>query len=227
MEKRRILLVEDDPAIALGLVDALDFEGFAVVHAKTGQEGVNSIRAQAADCVVLDLMLPDMNGYRVCETIRETHPNTPILMLSARGQETDKIRGLDVGADDYVTKPFSIGELIARIRALLRRTERAGSATLRIGDNVVDADAQVLERDGERHALSFYEVQVLRCLYARAGQVVNRDELMERVWGSVAAAPNNRTVDNFIVKLRKKIEPQPDRPIHILTIYGLGYKLVV
>ncbi len=225
-QPKRILLVEDDPSLALGLVDALEFEGFEVTHARTGQDGIHLAKDKRPDCIILDLMLPDTNGYRVCEVVRETDPVVPILMLTARSQEADKIRGLDAGADDYVTKPFSIGELIARIRAIFRRSTRASGETFRVGSAVIDPAAQTLLRGREKVALSFYEVQLLRYLYERGGQVVGRDELLDKVWGTPGSA-NNRTVDNFVVKLRKKIEPQPDKPVHILTVYGMGYKLVV
>lgn len=226
--ERRILLVEDDPAIALGLVDSLEFEGFAVTHARTGHEGIQHARQEHPDCIILDLMLPDTNGYRVCEQIRAHDALVPILMLTARSQEADKIRGLDAGADDYVTKPFSVGELVARIRAIFRRTTRAQltEAPIRIGSASIDPAAQTMKRGREASSLSFYEVQLLKYLYERAGQVVSREELLDKVWG-VEASPTNRTIDNFIVKLRKKIEPNPEKPVHILTVYGLGYKLVV
>jgi DNA-binding response OmpR family regulator len=227
-DKRRILLVEDDPALALGLVDALEFEGFAVTHARTGHDGIQSAQKERPDCIILDLMLPDTNGYRVCEVVRGQAPLVPILMLTARSQEADKIRGLDAGADDYVTKPFSVGELVARIRAIFRRVERTPrlDESFEIGSAVIDPAAQTMTRGREKTALTFYEAQVLRYLHERAGLVVSRDELLDKVWG-VDASPTNRSVDNFIVKLRKKIEPQPDKPRHILTVYGLGYKLVV
>jgi DNA-binding response OmpR family regulator len=226
-DPRKILVVEDDPALALGLCDALEFEGFAVVHAKTGREGVTFFEEARPDCVILDLMLPDLNGYQVCDQVRQKDALVPIIMLTARSQEADKIRGLDSGADDYVTKPFSVGELVARIRALFRRTARP--APLRkaftIGDASIDPAAQTLILGGETQQLSFYEVKILELLLERAGQPVTRDEILDKIWG-IEATPTNRTVDNFIVKLRKKIEPSPDRPKHILTVYGVGYKLV-
>ena len=224
----RILLVEDDPSLALGLCDTLEFEGFEVSHARTGQEGILWARGEHPDCIILDLMLPDTNGYKVCEQIRREDPVVPIIMLTARSQEADKIRGLDVGADDYVTKPFSVGELVARIRAIFRRmnrTSRPGSP-LEIGESTIDPASQILKKGRSETKLSFYEVQLLRFLHERAGQPVSRDEILDKVWG-VEASPNNRTVDNFVVKLRKKLEPQPDEPRHILTVYGVGYKLVV
>jgi DNA-binding response OmpR family regulator len=224
----RIVVVEDDPSLALGLCDALEFEGFAVTHARTGQDGLGAVRQERPDCIILDLMLPDTNGYRVCELVRRDDPVVPIIMLTARGQEADKIRGLDAGADDYVTKPFSVGELVARIRAIFRRTNRLPrhDAPIRIGDAELDPTSQILRRGRTETQLSFYEVQLIRLLHERAGQPVSRDELLDKVWG-IDGAPNNRTVDNFVVKLRKKLEPRPDEPRHILTVYGVGYKLVV
>ncbi len=224
----RILLVEDDPSLALGLCDTLEFEGFEVKHARTGQEGISTARADHPDCIILDLMLPDTNGYKVCEQIRRDDPIVPIIMLTARSQEADKIRGLDAGADDYVTKPFSVGELVARIRAIFRRMQRGArpDAPLTIGDATIDPASQVLRRGRAEVKLSFYEVELLKFLHERAGQPVTRDEILDKVWG-IEASPNNRTVDNFVVKLRKKLEPKPDQPRHILTVYGVGYKLVV
>ena len=227
-EKRTVLLVEDDSALALGLCDSLEFEGFRVVHAKTGREGVTAARDEHPDCIILDLMLPDTNGYQVCTEVRRFDSRVPIVMLTARSQEADKIRGLDAGADDYVTKPFSIGELVARIRAMLRRTTRVSTSDslFRVGEAEIDGAGHTLRRGEELSDLSFYEVELLKLLYERAGQVVSRDEILDKIWG-VDASPSNRTVDNFVVKLRKKIEVHPDKPRHILTIYGLGYKLVL
>ncbi len=228
MTEERILIVEDDPAIALGLVDTLEFEGFEVCHANEGAKALSELGSGGFDCVVLDIMLPDMNGFDVCRKIREKNRAVPILMLSARSQESDKIRGLDAGADDYVTKPFSVGELVARLRALLRRASRSTNPLgemIAIGDAILDPVQQVLTRGETVQQLSFYEVETLKLLHARVGQPVSREELLKRVWG-VEASPNNRTVDNLVVKLRKRIEEKPDAPRHILTVYGMGYKLV-
>lgn len=224
---KTILLVEDDPSLAMGLCDALEFEGFRVVHSARGADAIEQAKRHSPDCILLDLMLPDLNGYQVCEQIRRSDPRTPILMLTARGQEADKIRGLDVGADDYVTKPFSVGELLARIRAVLRRTTRTTAVDLpfAVGDSSIDPSAHTLTRAGQIEQLSFYEVELLKLLFERQGQPVSRDDILKRVWG-IEANPTNRTVDNFVVKLRKKIEVEPAQPRHILTVYGLGYKLV-
>jgi DNA-binding response OmpR family regulator len=225
--KKKILLIEDEPHIVLGLTDALEFEGFAVASASKGKDGVALARLEKPDAILLDLMLPDTNGFKVCEELRRWDAFVPIIMLTARGQEVDKIRGLDSGADDYVTKPFSVGELIARIRALFRRAARPSESTpdiVVIGQAKVNMTAHNVARGTSSEALSFYEVELLRLLHERVGQPVSREEILQKIWG-IEAGPSNRTVDNFIVKLRKKIENSPDRPEHILTVYGYGYKL--
>jgi DNA-binding response OmpR family regulator len=225
--RKTILVIEDEPEIVLGLTDALEFEGFAVIAAETGKAGVALMRSRRPDAVLLDLMLPDSNGFVVCEQLRQIDALVPILMLTARSAEADKIRGLEAGADDYVTKPFGLGELIARIRALFRRVERAPDVpdVFEIGAASIDLGMHTVTRANEREQLSFYEVGLLRLLYDRAGQPVSRDEILKKVWG-VEPAASNRTVDNFIVKLRRKVEAQPETPAHILTVYGFGYKLV-
>ena len=226
--KKTILIVEDEPHIVMGLKDSLEFEGFSVVTASKGKDAIVLARTANPDAVILDLMLPDVNGYAVCEEIRRYNSFIPIIMLTARSQETDKIRGLDAGADDYVTKPFSVNELIARMRAIFRRAARGSGApeAVDIGGAKVSFSSHTVNVRGEEHQLSFYEVELLRLLMERSGQPVSRDELLSKIWG-LEAAPTNRTVDNFIVKLRKKIEKSPDKPAHILTVYGYGYKLVV
>ncbi len=223
--KKTIVVIEDEPQIALGLTDALEFEGFRVVTEATGQSGIAAIARERPDAVLLDLMLPDMNGYQVCERVRRSDRLVPIIMLTARSEEVSKIRGLESGADDYVTKPFSVAELVARIRAVLRRAERQpGTEMVAIGDVTVNLSAHTLERGGETEPLSFYEVELVRVLSEHRGLPVSRDELLQQVWGTETTT-SNRTIDNFIVKLRRKIERSPERPEHILTVYGYGYKL--
>jgi DNA-binding response OmpR family regulator len=225
--KRRILVVEDEPDIARGLRDALEFEQFEVTTTGYGREGIRLLRERGSDLVILDLMLPDINGFTVCEEIRQSHPVVPIIMLTARSQEIDKIRGLEAGADDYVTKPFSIGELVARINAIFRRLHRAGNdEAIQIGQATFHPRRHELVRNRKTMALSFYEVEILRLLFERAGQPVTRDEILEKIWG-VSAYGSSRSVDNFVVKLRKKIEDDASSPRHIVTIYGTGYKLVM
>jgi len=231
LAKKTILVVDDEPNIVLGLRDALEFEGFRVIAAGSGKEGIGLTRSESPDAIILDLMLPDVNGYSVCQELRRINALVPIVMLTARSQETDKIRGLDSGADDYVTKPFSMNELIARMRAIFRRASAARGAaslpeTLAIGEASVNFTAQTVMARGQEHSLSFYEVELLRMLAERSGQPVGRDEILAKIWG-LESSSTNRTVDNFIVKLRRKIERSPDKPQHILTVYGFGYKLAM
>ncbi len=222
---QKVLIIEDEKDMAGGLKDILEFEGYEVITAGNGKEGIHAVARNEPDCIILDLMLPDMSGYEVCEQLR-LKLNTPILMLTAKAQDHDKIRGLKVGADDYLTKPFSVGELLARVMALLRRrTQYAQDLDLvRIGPNLVDVKHFRVTRGKKEHSMSHYEVELFKLLYAHANQPVTRDEILDKVWGT-EKFPTNRTVDNFIVKLRKKIEEDYKNPKHILTIYGVGYKL--
>jgi DNA-binding response OmpR family regulator len=225
--RKKILIIEDEPHIVLGLTDALEFEGFGVVSANKGKDGVQLARQEKPDAVLLDLMLPDANGFKVCEELRRFDRFVPIIMLTARSQEVDKIRGLDAGADDYVTKPFSVGELIARLRAIFRRAARpteAAPEVFTVGEAQINLTTHTVSIGSRAEQLSFYEVELLRLLFERIGQPVSREEILQKIWG-IEAQPSNRTVDNFIVKLRKKIESSPDKPEHILTVYGFGYKL--
>lgn len=226
-EAKKILIIEDEPDIVRGLRDALEFEGFEVQSQDTGTEGLQAAADWNPDCVLLDLMLPDDNGYRVCETLRARDPVVPIIILTAKAQEADKVRGLEAGADDYVTKPFSVAELIARINAIFRRQTRLATheETFEIGTWTIHSRKHVMTRGRTSKRLTFYELEVLKLLRERAEEAVSRDELLEKVWG-VSPSPANRTVDNFIVKLRRKLEEDHKNPKHILTVYGLGYKLV-
>jgi two-component system, OmpR family, alkaline phosphatase synthesis response regulator PhoP len=225
--QRKILVIEDEPDLVRGLTDALEFEGFEVQSRGTGGEGMTAAMEWEPDLVLLDLMLPDDNGYRVCETLRGRNPVVPIIILTAKAQEADKVRGLEAGADDYVTKPFSIAELIARINAIFRRQTRLvqSDETFAIGAWTINARKHTMTRGRATKRLTFYELEVLKLLRERADEAVARDELLEKVWG-VQPAPSNRTVDNFIVKLRRKLEEDQKNPRHILTVYGFGYKLV-
>ncbi len=221
----KILIVEDEKEMARGLKDILEFEGYEVETAETGAEGLRTAARMEPDCIILDLMLPDISGYQVCERIREKL-NTPILMLTAKSQDYDKILGLKLGADDYLTKPFNLGELQARVMALLRRrTQYApNSELIRIGSSVIDVKHFTVRKGSQERSMSHYEVELLKLLHSRVDQPVTRDEILDKVWGA-DKFPTNRTVDNFIVKLRKKIEQDYKNPRHILTIYGVGYKL--
>jgi DNA-binding response OmpR family regulator len=222
---QKVLIIEDEKDMAGGLKDILEFEGYEVTTAETGREGLQAVSHKIPDCIILDLMLPDLSGYEVCEQIRQKL-KTPILMLTAKAQDHDKIRGFKVGADDYLTKPFSVGELLARVMALLRRHTQYTQdiETVRVGSNLVDVKHFTVKRGKKEHSMSHYEVELFKLLYAHADQPVTRDEILNKVWGT-EKFPTNRTVDNFIVKLRKKIEEDYKNPKHILTIYGVGYKL--
>lgn len=227
-QKQRILIVEDEKEMVLGLTDAFEFEGYTIASAETGEEGIVLANNFNPDLIILDLMLPGLNGYQVCEQIRKQGINIPILILSARSQENDIIRGLEAGADDYVTKPFSIGELLARVRAMFRRVDvihKKVSSVIVVGDTKIDVKSHVAIVNGKQEELGFYATAILQFLDEHRGELVSRDEILDAVWG-MDANPTNRTVDNFIMKLRRKIERDPAAPRYILTVYGQGYKLV-
>ena len=227
--RRRVLIIEDEPDLVRGLRDALEFEGFEIVSAGLGREGVRLAEEREPDLVLIDLMLPDINGFAVCQEIRTKNVLIPIIMLTARSQENDKIRGLEVGADDYVTKPFSVGELVARINAIFRRLQKVSTpekeSEICIGGAVIYPRKHELGRKGKTLLLTFYEVELLRLLAERVGHPVTREEILEKIWG-VSSSSSTRGVDNVVVKLRRKIEDSPAHPRHIVTIYGTGYKLV-
>jgi DNA-binding response OmpR family regulator len=226
----RILVIEDDRAILRGLVDNLKYESYEVLSATDGTEGYAMVREQKPDLVILDLMLPGMSGYELCRKMRQKGDVTPILMLTARGEEMDRVLGLDLGADDYVTKPFSVPELMARVRALLRRVQAPHADALpdelRFDDVVIDFKRFEARKGDTTLKLSRKEFGVLRLLAARMGLVVTRDELLNEVWG-YDQYPTTRTVDNHIASLRAKLEDDPAEPRHLLTMHGVGYKLVV
>jgi len=223
----RILIVEDEPDMVVGLRDNLEFEGYDVIVARDGAEGIEQAVAERPDLILLDIMLPKVSGLDVCEQLRRQGMTVPIIMLTARGQEVDKVVGLEIGADDYVTKPFSIRELVARIRAQLRRM--TGDTTVpdqcRFGDVEVDFRRHQASRAGVPLALTPREFDLLKYFVAHRGTTVTRDELLDRVWG-LTCYPLTRTVDNHIAKLRQKIEKQPAAPEFLLTIHKVGYKFV-
>ena len=222
-----ILAIEDDPAILRGLADNLRFESYEVLTATDGQAGYALIREKRPDLIILDLMLPKLSGYEICRKVRAEGIQTPILMLTARGEEADRVLGLDLGADDYVAKPFSIRELMARIRALLRRAQpvKALPDDLRFDDVVVNFVSYEAHKAGRPLEMTRKEFQLLRLLASRAGEVVTRDELLNEVWG-YENYPTTRTVDNHIAGLRAKIENEPAEPRHLKTMHGVGYKFV-
>ncbi len=223
----RILIVEDDPAILRGLTDNLKLESYEVLTATDGEAGYRLIGERKPDLIILDLMLPKLSGYEVCRKVRGEGGTTPILMLTARGEEGDRVLGLDLGADDYITKPFSVREVLARVRAVLRRSQPATTlpAEVRFDDVVVDFEGFEARRADRVVEMTPKEFGLLRVLAARAGQVVVRDELLSEVWG-YENYPSTRTVDNHVASLRAKLEPNPAEPQHLLTVHGVGYKFV-
>ncbi|HEX9202425.1 MAG TPA: response regulator transcription factor [Vicinamibacteria bacterium] len=223
----KILIVEDEPDMVLGLKDNFEFEGYEVLTASDGQAGLERARSQKPDLVVLDIMLPRLSGLEVCKTLRGEGFEGPIIMLTARGQEIDKVVGLELGADDYVTKPFSIRELLARVRAILRRTEgkKKRLGRYQFSDLELDFEAYRATKGGQPLDLSPREFELLRYLIERKGEAVSRDRLLEDVWG-YESYPSTRTVDTHIAKLRAKIGDSGSEPRWILTIHGVGYKFV-
>ena len=224
----RIIVIEDDRAILRGLKDNLEYESYEVLTATDGEQGYRLIREQNPDLIVLDLMIPKMDGYELCRKVRSEGMAVPILMLTARGEEMDRVHGLDIGADDYVTKPFSVPELLARIRAILRRAQPPAALpeNLRFNDVFIDFTCFDARKAGQVLKLSRKEFGVLRLLAARAGQVVTRNEMLDEVWGH-ECYPTTRTVDNHIASLRSKLEDDPSKPRHLITVHGVGYKLVL
>ena len=224
----QILIIEDDRAILRGLKDNLEYEAYEVLTATDGEQGYLLIQKYEPDLIVLDLMIPKMDGYELCQKVRSEGIATPILMLTARSEEMDRVQGLDLGADDYVTKPFSVPELLARIRAILRRVQPPADRPdhLRFDDVLVDFKRFEAKKAGHTLKLSRKEFGVLRLLAARIGQVVTRNEMLDEVWG-YECYPTTRTVDNHIASLRAKLEDDPSKPCHLKTIHGVGYKLVL
>jgi two-component system, OmpR family, alkaline phosphatase synthesis response regulator PhoP len=224
---RRILIIEDNPDLAFGLRNNLEIEGYEVAVAEDGLIGLDKARAEHPDLIILDLMMPGMDGYRVLRTLREEGYTTPVLILSAKGEETDKVRGFRLGADDYVTKPFSLLELLARVEALLRRavTEvRTGPELLQFGSIMIDPTAQRVLLDGNNVEVTHKEFALLMALARRSGAVATRQELLREVWGHRAPVLS-RTVDTHVAELRRKLERDPAQPRHIVTVRKTGYRL--
>jgi DNA-binding response OmpR family regulator len=223
----KVLVVEDDPAILRGLVDNFRFEGYEVYTAQDGEAGARQQRAHRPDLIVLDLMMPRLGGIDLCRQLRREGVQTPILMLTAKSEEADRVTGLDIGADDYVTKPFSVKELMARVRALLRRAQPQQDLpdSLKFSDVEVDFRRYEVRKSGKLVEMTRKEFAVLRFLASRAGEAVTRDELLNEVWG-YESYPVSRTVDNHVALLRSKLESDPSEPAHIRTVHGVGYRFV-
>lgn len=230
VESARILVVEDEAALRMALVDALAAEGFEVLEAADGESGLALALSEGPELILLDLMLPRLDGLSVLRKLREDRLAAPVLILSARGEEWDRVQGFEVGADDYIVKPFSMRELLLRIRAHLRREEggspgvEAGGVR-RFGEVVVDFAGYSLERSGERHGLSRKELELLQYFLEHEGQVLERARILDDVWGR-DAFPTQRTIDMHVLKLRRKIESNSEAPKHLLTVRGVGYKFL-
>ena len=223
----KILIVEDEPSMVAGLRDNFEFEGYHVLSAMDGVSGLERALADSPDLVILDVMMPRMSGLDVCKQLKSKRPAIPIIMLTARGQEIDKVVGLELGADDYVTKPFSIRELLARVKAVLRRVESVpkGKDRYTFGDVEVNLQSCQVSRRGRSVGFSSKEFDLLKYFLSHSGEVLTRDRLLEEVWG-YDKFPTTRTVDAHIVRLRQKLEPKPDDPRFFLTVHGTGYKFV-
>ncbi|MCA8958891.1 MAG: response regulator transcription factor [Planctomycetes bacterium] len=221
----RILVIEDDPDLAFILADNLEADGYTVLSERDGERALARATSESFDLLLLDIMLPGVDGFTICREVRRRDAAVPILIISARTEERDKVRGLDLGADDYVAKPFGRSELLARVRALLRRAPTSPLEPIRLGDAVIDLAGLTVVRAGTSETLTHHEAEVLRILVRHRGRVVDRETLLREVW-DVPAKPRDRLVDHHIVKLRRKIEVDPKRPRYLLTAYGEGYRLV-
>lgn len=230
--KNKILIVEDDANISLGLETILKGEDFEVSVCNRGDKAVEAVVKQHPVLIILDVMLPGANGFEICKQIRARKISTPILMLTAKGQEMDKVIGLDCGADDYVTKPFGVRELVARIHALLRRVEsqakdsHATNGVFRIGANEINPKTLMLKRGKTTEELTARELKILQLMHAHTGEVFSRDRLLTEVWGYNYFG-TTRTLDQCIVQIRKKLGDSGDEPKHLLTVHGVGYKMAV
>jgi DNA-binding response OmpR family regulator len=223
----KILIVEDEPNMVAGLRDNFEFEGYQVITAGDGIEGLQKALDESPDIVVLDVMMPRMSGLEVCKQLRAKRASLPIIMLTARGQEVDKVVGLELGADDYVTKPFSIRELLARVKAILRRAAAGPKIQEQhsFGDVEVDLRRCRVVKSGKLLDVSSKEFELLKYFISHSGETLSRDRLLEDVWG-YDNFPTTRTVDTHLVRLRQKLEPDPEQPQYFLTVHGTGYRFV-
>ena len=230
MEKAmtKILIVEDELAMRIGLMDNLEFEGFSVETAEDGLQGLEMITRNSYDLVLLDIMLPKMSGFDLCKSIRKKNINTPIIMLTAKGDEIDKVIGLELGADDYITKPFSLRETLARIKAVLRRYQSDSSQNTieEIGRLKLDFKSYNAWENDTAILMTHKEFEILKYFWENRNKTVSRSQLLEEVWGYEQYI-STRTIDNFILKLRQKIEDHPSHPKYIITVHGIGYKLIL
>ncbi len=222
-----ILIIEDEPSILLGLENAMLKAGYEILIARDGRQGLKFALQEKVDLVILDLMLPTMDGLEVLRQLRKQDMRTPVIILTAKGQEADKIKGFKRGADDYIVKPFSVKELKARVAAILKRCQPAALSTEQVTIEGMEFDFKAMRAQGAGQAGKFTtrELELLKVLVQCQGEVVSRERILEAVWGyQPDAAAATRSVDNYIVRLRKKIEPDPNQPVHIITVHGLGYR---
>lgn len=222
---KTILVIEDDISILRGLKDNLEFEGYAIISETNGEKGLKVALEKKTDLVLLDIMLPGMNGYEICRKLKKEKPELPVIMITARGAEMDKVSGLDIGADDYVTKPFSIPELMARIRAVLRRISQDKDIPEQYSFGRIILDFKKLKayRENKEVKLSSKEFAIMEYFIMHEGEAVHRHDLLNEVWG-FESMPTTRTVDNFILDLRKKLEKDPSKPKHIESVRDIGYR---
>jgi DNA-binding response OmpR family regulator len=223
---KKILIIEDDPGILLSLKDEFESEGYTVSTAEDGEKGLEIAKQQKPDLIILDIMLPVLDGYEVCKRLRMEGDTTPIIMLTVKDKEIDRVLGLELGADDYVTKPFSLRELMARVKAVLRRTEERTKdlATYSFGQIELDFRKYEAKKKGKKLELTPLEFQMMKLFIQKKEQVLSRDYFLDKIWGEDNTYVSFRTVDSHIANIRKKIEDDPSNPKHIISIRGVGYK---
>jgi len=224
---KKILIVDDEPSMRLGLKDNLEIEGYAVELAEDGEDGLSKINNHSFDLIVLDIMMPKISGFDICKKMRKDGNNTPVIFLSAKGEELDKVLGLEFGGDDYITKPFSVRELLARIKAILRRngSNQQSSETVQIGRLSFDFQSFSVFENEVPITMSYKEFEIIHFLWNHKNETVSRDQLLNNIWGKNVYT-TSRTIDNFIMKLRNRIEFDPNKPQLIISIHGIGYKLI-
>ncbi len=224
---KKILIVEDDPGIQMSLKDEFESEGYHVFAANDGEKGLKMIKEQKPDLIILDIMLPELDGYEVCKKLRREGDNTPIIMLTVKDKEIDKVLGLEFGADDYVTKPFSLRELLARVKSIFRRIEDHPTdiGSYCIGETDLDFKKYEARKRGQKIEYTPLEFQMLRLFVKQKGEVITRDDFLDQIWGEDNLVVSSRTIDSHIANIRKKIEEDPSNPKFITSIRGVGYKL--
>jgi len=225
---KKIVIIEDDPGILLSLKDEFESQGYTVYSVEDGEKGLETAKQQRPDLIILDIMLPVLDGYEICKRLRMEGDTTPIIMLTVKDKEIDRVLGLELGADDYVTKPFSLRELMARVKAVLRRTEERAKDLATYSFAQIDLDFKKYEakKKGKKLDLTPLEFQMLKLFIQRKGEVISRDDFLDKIWGEDNTYVSFRTVDSHIANIRKKIEDDPSNPKHIISVRGVGYKFI-